>query len=333
MALQHLINHVSLVVDKSDSMAGHTNKVVEVFDRELNNLKQRSVDENQETRISIYLFSDKIEVLTFDMDVMRFTSLKDYYRTSGMTALLDATAKAIDDNSRLPELYGDHAFLTYVITDGGENASKTINQSRMQQILGSLKDNWTTAVLVPDKNGETYAQRVGFTAGSIAIWDTKASFDKVGTQFSSVMNNYLAMRKTGVRGTKNLFELNPANLTKTTVKSALKELPTTEYDVYPVRQVGPIKEFVETWTKNKYRLGSAYYQPTKPVKVQDYKNILIQEAATGKVYEGSNVRQLLGLPDYSVEVNPVNHPQWRMFIQSASVNRKLFPNTFVLVRR
>lgn len=333
MALQHLINHVSLVVDASASMTVHREKVVEVFDRELNNLKQRSVDEKQETRISIYLFDDKIDVLTFDMDVMRFTSLKGYYKTSGWTALLDATAKAIDDNSRLPELYGDHAFLTYVITDGQENASKTITQTRMAQILQAQKDNWTTAILVPNAAGEVAAQRFGFNAGSIATWDIGASFEKVGTQFTNVMDNYFSMRKSGVRGTKNLFTLDPGKLNKTNVKAKLTELSPVEYDVFPVRQEQPIKQFVETWTKNKYRLGSAYYQPTKPVKVQDYKNILVQEAATGKVYEGQNVRQLLGLPDANIEINPVNHPNWRMFIQSASVNRKLYPNTFLLVRR
>jgi len=330
MALQHLINHVSLVVDKSASMSSLSSKVVQVFDRELNGLKQKSVDEKQETRISIYLFDDYIEVLTFDMDVMRFTSLRDYYKIGGNTALLDAVAKSIDDNSRLPELYGDHAFLTYVITDGQENRSKTINQTRMREVLNSLKDNWTTAILVPDQSGVKYAEQFGFYPGSISIWDTSvAGVEKIGQQFNSVISNYMTMRSTGVRGTKNLFNLDLGKITKTN----LQEIPATTYEILPVRQEQPIREFVESWTREKYRLGSAYYQPTKPVKVQDYKKILVQDTNNGRVYEGQNIRQLLGLPDYTVEVNPSSHPNWRMFIQSASVNRKLFPNTFVLVRR
>lgn len=174
MPLQHLINHISLVVDKSASMRSHSAKVVEVFDRELNNLKQRSVDAHQETRISIYLFDDYIEVLTFDMDVMRFTSLKDYYKIGGNTALIDATLQAIEDNRKLPELYGDHAFLLYVITDGQENASKKNTRNAIANTLTNLPDNWTTGILVPDNQGVKYAQEFGFNAGSIATWDIGA---------------------------------------------------------------------------------------------------------------------------------------------------------------
>lgn len=67
MNMQHYINHISLIVDASSSMTGQD--VVGVFDKELAYLKQRSIDLDQETRISIYLFSDKITCLAFDMDV------------------------------------------------------------------------------------------------------------------------------------------------------------------------------------------------------------------------------------------------------------------------
>jgi len=340
MALQHLINHISLVVDKSSSMDYHTNKVVEVFDRELNALKQRSVDAHQETRISIYLFSDPsaLEVLTFDMDVMRFTSLKSYYKPYGNTALLDAVAKSIEDHKKLPELYGDHAFLTYVITDGQENRSREQTPGSLTTLLNSLKDNWTTALLVPDQQAVNAALRFGFNAGSISTWNTnsKNAVEEVGISFASATTSYMAMRSTGVRGTKNLFDLNPANLNASTVNKTLTELPTSEYEVIPVRISGPkiaIKDYVESWTKQKYRLGSAYYQPTKPVEVQDYKRVMLQDVRNGKVYEGVDVRRILGLPDYTVEINPLSHPDYRLFVQSTSVNRNLFPNTFLLIRR
>lgn len=56
MALQHYINHIALVVDKSGSMGPLKDAVVKVFDREIENLKKRSIELNQETRISVYLF-------------------------------------------------------------------------------------------------------------------------------------------------------------------------------------------------------------------------------------------------------------------------------------
>lgn len=326
MPIQNYINHISLIVDRSGSMAGKP--VVKVFDKELEYLKQRSIDLNQETRISIYLFDDTIEVLTFDMDVMRFKSLQGYYDTRGRTALLDAVAQSITDHSDLPQKYGDHAFLQYVITDGMENASR-VSSTSLKTRLDQVGDNWTTAILVPDAKGKFEAKKFGFEENAIAVWDTNAAnaFEKVGAQFSRVIDNYMAMRSTGVRGTKSLFTLDASGLTK----SALKEVPTKNYTIIPVRKESPIREYIESWTGT-YRLGSAYYQPTKPVTIQDYKNVLVQDVKNGKVYEGSNLRQLLGLPDSTVTVSPASHPDWRIFVQSTSVNRKLFPDTFVLVR-
>lgn len=339
MALQHLINHVSLVVDKSSSMDHLREKVVEVFDRELDGLKKRSVDANQETRVSIYLFAANdglnrnswLEVLSYDMDVMRFTSLKGLYRPYGNTALLDAVAQSITDHKKIPETYGDHAFLTYVITDGEENRSKINTPGALTTLINSLPDNWTTALLVPNQAGVNAAMRFGFNAGSISIWDTtNAGVEAIGHQFTNSMDNYFAMRSSGVRGTKNLFTLDPGVVR---TKSNLSEVDPKTFDVYPVRSTAVIKDYVESWTKEKYRLGSTYYQPVKPVKLQDYKKILMQDTKTGRVYEGNNMRSLLGLPDYTIEVNPMQHPDWRMFVQSTSTNRKLFPNTFILVRK
>lgn len=330
MALQHLINHVSLVVDKSGSMSRHATKVVDVFDRELNALKQRSVDIHQETRISIYLFDHKIEVLTFDMDVMRFTSLKNYYRIGGSTALLDATMQAVQDNRKLPELYGDHAFLTYVITDGQENASHSTNSNMLSKILNELPDNWTNAILVPDNTGVNYAQRFGFNLGSISTWDTNAvnALDNIGTQFNSVMTNYMSMRAGGVRGTKNLFTMDTSNI-------SLKDLVSVDnkYSLFEVKDEVPIRMFVEQATGRNYKIGSTYYEPLKTVIIQKSKNILLQNLNDGKIYSGDNIRSLLGLPHDTVSVNPGNHKDWRIFVQSTSTNRKLFPNSYVLVTK
>ena len=101
MALQHYINHISLVVDASGSMSGQP--VVKVFDKELEYLKQRSIELDQETRISIYLFSSDVKCLTFDMDVMRFKSLAEFWHPAGQTKLLDAVGLSIQDNKKLPE--------------------------------------------------------------------------------------------------------------------------------------------------------------------------------------------------------------------------------------
>lgn len=324
--LQHFINHISLIVDKSSSMSGQD--VVKVFDKELNYLKKRSVELNQETRISIYLFADYTECLTFDMDVMRFNSLEGYWKPYGMTALIDAVLKSIEDNKKLPQLYGDHAFLQYVITDGCENRSSNY-ASTLKSTLDKLGDNWTTACLVPDKNAAEQAARFGFNKGAISVWDTSKSFDLVGNQFSKTIDSYMDMRSRGVRGTKTLFEINTDGLTKSKLDVVLKKT----YDIFPVSNECVIKDFVETVTGKAYRLGSVYHQPVKPIVIQDYKDILVQNVKDKKVYSGNDLRQLLGLPNDTAKVTPGNHKEWRIFVQSTSTNRKLLPNTYILVKK
>src|SRR6266576_6473786 len=127
LQLQHLINHITFVIDRSGSMDGLLKSVESVFDNEVQHLKERSQELNQETRVSIYTFDDTVECLVFDMDVMRLPSLKGTLIAGGQTALLDSSYQAMTDMKQLPEIYGDHAFLMYVLTDGYENHSKKIN--------------------------------------------------------------------------------------------------------------------------------------------------------------------------------------------------------------
>ena len=332
-AIQHFINHISIVVDRSASMTQHKGRVVEVFDRELENLKKRSVELNQETRISIYLFDDNVNCLTFDMDVMRFKSLSGHYNIGGNTALLDAVGKSVEDNRKLPELYGDHAFLQYVITDGQENRSRLHNTASIRSLVQNLPDNWTNAVLVPDNTGVRYAESFGFNKGSIAIWDTSQAnaLDKLGSQFTHAVDNYMAQRALGVRGTKSFFTLDTSNLTSAEPKK-LKEIPSTSFKIFSVTEDAPIREYINSVTKKPYKIGSGFYQATKNVVIQDYKNILVQNVTSGKVYSGDSLRTLLGLPSDTVEVAPGQHKDWNIFIQSTSVNRKLFGGTLVLVQ-
>lgn len=333
-ALQHFINHISIVVDRSASMSHHRQAVVSVFDRELEHLKKRSIELNQETRISIYLFDDVVNCLTFDMDVMRFNSLAGHYNIGGNTALLDAVGKSIEDNRKLPELYGDHAFLQYVITDGQENRSKFYNVNSIKSWLDGLPDNWTNAVLVPDKRGIEYAEKYGFSRGSIGVWDTTSvdALAKAGSQFTQAVDNYMTSRALGIRGTKSFFTLDTTTLTKEEPKK-LKEIPPTSFKIFSVTKDAPIREYINSVTGTPYKIGSGYYQATKNVVIQDYKNILVQNVTSGKVYSGASLRTLLGLPSDTVEVAPGNHKEWNIFIQSTSVNRKLFGGTLVLVQQ
>lgn len=329
--IKNLINHVVFVIDASGSMSHIKNDVIKVFDSQVSYLAQRSKELNQETRVSVYLFNYTTECLIYDTDVLRLPSIKEFYSPRGGTALIDGAIKAIEDLNLTPEIYGDHAFLIYVLTDGEENGSKN-NSSTLSKRINDFAENWTMAALVPDSTGVFEAKKFGFPANNIQIWNTSSKgMSEAGNVIKSSTDTFMQNRARGIRGTKNLFTLDTSALNKTKVTRELEQLKTNEYELLPVHKESVIQPFVESWTRKPYVKGSCYYQLTKAEKVQNYKQVCLQEKTTGKVYSGTNARDLLGLPDYEVKVDPSGHPKFDIFIQSTSLNRKLVGGTKLIV--
>lgn len=93
----------------------------------------------------------------------------------------------------------------------------------------------------------------------------------------------------------------------------------------------PIAPFVEGKLNRPYRLGEAFYQLTVPVKVQATKQVVLQDRKTRQLFAGKQARTLLGLPEAEVRVAPDQHPDYDIFIQSTSVNRKLLAGQKIVV--
>lgn len=327
-----LVNHVALVIDGSGSMLQLADQVVKVTDQLISELAQRSKDTDQETRVSLYVFEDtnNIKCHTYDKDVLRMPSLRGLYRAVGMTPLIQATLKSIDDLEKTATLYGDHAFLLYVITDGGNNVANHL-ASDLKAKLKKLEDNWTVACFVPGARERDQAVGFGFPADNIQIWETsQAGMTKMAETIKKSVSTYYTARAAGVRGSKNLFsmdlgKLNTRNLGK------LEPLHFGQYKIYDVKEDSRIDEFIETKTRRAYRLGEGYYQLVVPVKVQAAKKVAVLDKKKMVLYHGDNARKLLGLPDYEVKVAPDAHKDFDIFIQSTSVNRKLLAGQKLVV--
>lgn len=328
---QRLINHVALVLDGSSSMRNHSRNLIKVADEQIRHLALRSEELSQETRVSVYLFDYDVKCLIFDMDVMRLPSISDLYRAEGMTALVDAVVKSQKDLATTSQIYGDHAFLTFVLTDGMENHSKN-SWTVLPHYTSHAAENWTVGFLVPDSQGETYLTRAGVHKGVISRWDASSS-KGLADSFTTIRNatdTFMVNRGKGVRGTRNIFSTGVDAVNEQTVKSVLT--PITGIKKLHVPQKTRIDDFVRGET-GFYSTGSGYYQLTKSETIQASKQILVLEKATGKVYGGKEARHLIGLPDgESVRVKPDANPLYDIFVQSTSVNRNLMPNTMLLVK-
>ncbi|MFI6940938.1 vWA domain-containing protein [Streptomyces sp. NPDC050418] len=340
---QNYINHVALVLDASSSMSHLSRKVVEVADQQIAYLARRSQELDQETRVTVYVFSNQVECVIYDKDVLRMPSLKQHYRASGSTALLAATLKSQRELAQTAQLYGDHSFLTFVLTDGQENTSHRSPDGRgmtPQQLVKAVadlsktqEDNWTLAVLVPDQMGKREAMQCGFPKDNIAIWDATSTqgLEEAGQVIQEATEKFMIGRTKGIRGSRAVFSTGADAVNKDTIKAA--GLTPASADTYRLLTVDRA-ESIRTWVVDSghtYTTGAAYYQLSKSEKVQARKQIAVLEKKTDKVYTGPQARALLGLPDTEVRLRPDQNDEFTIFIQSTSVNRKLVAETRLLL--
>lgn len=331
--IDHLINHVVLVLDCSASMTSNEHSVVKVADNEVKYLAQRSQEMSQETRVSVYVFDDDVDCLIYDTDVLRLPSIASLYKIGGNTALIDATLTSMEELEQTATLHGDHSFLIYVLTDGMENRSQR-PRTDLRAKLGRLADNWTLACFVPDPVAKREALSIGFTADNVAIWDTSSSrgMQEVGNAVREATDNWMAGRATGVRGTRTLFSTGAEAVNKATVSATLTPLDKKAYMMLPVRERVQTRPFV-TSHGLAYVNGSVFYQLMKTEHVQPQKEVIVVEKATNKVYAGSGARDLIGLPaGMTVKVKPDYNDSFDVFVQSTAVNRNLIPGTTCVVR-
>jgi hypothetical protein len=186
------------------------------------------------------------------------------------------------------------------------------------------------------------AKSHGFPADNIAIWDTTstAGVERMGEVLREASDAYMEGRSQGVRGYNaksgggGLFRVR--DFTAGEVVRKLTPLPLNSYVVLDVPG-GPsdtveLRSFVQGKGLNWVR-GENFYQPTKAVKLQDYKRVIIEYKGQYYTGSGDEARQLLGLPDHDVTVQLRNcGGETTVFFESDSVNRKLFGGTRLVVR-
>jgi hypothetical protein len=118
----------------------------------------------------------------------------------------------------------------------------------------------------------------------------------------------------------------------------LSPVPAGRFQVLDVDVEAAIADFVRSQGAS-FRKGRGFYELTKAEKVQGYKEIVLMDKATGDIFNGDEVRTILGLPPQAgrkdaeredVKLKPVDLEKWHVFVQSTSSNRKLVAHTRLL---
>lgn len=321
-------NHIIFLLDSSGSMNYHLQSVKKVFDETLKHLKATTSDD-QELYISLYQFDHEIKNPVFNELLATMRKQIGFY-ARGMTRLRDCLDLAITDHKKLSKKGEDHSFLVYAITDGADNDSR-ISTSQIKNQISALSDEWTIATLVPSIQDSHTAKMSGIPAGNIQVWDVNSStgFEEVGKAIASSYSNYSTMRSSGIKSSSNIFSVNTDNLTRSDIRSSLKEV---KGSLHHAQKDYVIKDMVENLIGRDFVKGMAYYELSKLELVQPYKEIVIVAKKDGKKFGGNEARQMLGLPNQDTKVKPGDFGDWRIFIQSTSLNRKVKAGTSLFIK-
>jgi hypothetical protein len=135
-------------------------------------------------------------------------------------------------------------------------------------------------------------------------------------------------RASGLRSTTTLFSTDPTTVNKDTIKQAgLKPLAASKYVLVPVPNDDPIREFTVK-CGFQYIAGQGFYELSKTETIQPNKVIaIVERGPRAKVYVGADARNLIGLRDQEERVKPNHNPDYAVFVQSTSTNRKLKAGT------
>ncbi len=111
----------------------------------------------------------------------------------------------------------------------------------------------------------------------------------------------------------------------------LKPSPPSRFQVIPVNNDEDIQSFASN-NGLVFERGKGFYHFQKPELIQKNKEIVLREKSTGDFFEGNMCRKMLNLITYDEKkrIKPTDFPNYDIFIQSTSLNRKLISNSLFL---
>lgn len=333
-----LINHVVLIVDESGSMSHLRNDVVDRFNEQLEEIRNKSAAEGQQTDVTIYTFNHYPTRLTYvtDVNMVRPFTLAGY-SPNGQTALNDTIGNAIEDMAKIVERFQENvSFLFLIITDGAENNSRNYATSAIRQLIENRQraGNYSFMFLCPPRSRDTIANMYGIPLGNIREWEaTSKELERASVATTAALSSYFVGRSRGVRASSVLYETDLSKVAATAVQTQLVDV-TPMFRKMTVDREASIQAFIEYKTNADYRMGDGFYELTKKEKIQPHKEILVFDRVDSKLYAGTAARDLLGLPkDVEFRVAPGNHANYKIFVQSKSPNRKLVRGTTLYYKK
>lgn len=256
----------------------------------------------------------------------------DYDTQGGHTPLWDSIMLLIEQMKQVPDAGDDDvSFVIMAITDGADYRSK-LSIAELVKEINKLQqtDRWTFIFRVP-KGYASQLVRHGLPAGNILEWETTAKGMETSSAVTQTgLRQFYADRAAGVKSTTKFFS-NMADVSIADVKKQLVDI-SSHVNLWTVQAKSAIRPFCEQKSGKAFVKGAAFYQLMKTEDaVQDYKQVVVRHRPSGAIYGGPSARSVLGLPSVgTVKVQPGDHGDYDIFLQSTSVNRALPAGTMLL---
>ena len=333
-------------LDTSASMRGITKSAAKDYNQLISGIKDSAIQNAQDVIVSVVECgagqTDRVarKIVNSAVTVLQPMAESAYVADGRGTPLYDSVGELIDIfQSSSYANDPNTSFLVMIITDGGENASRTWGARALGQKIRELQatDRWTFSFRVPRGYARQLVNDLGLYEGNIVEWEQTTKGMEQSTQATSVaLNSYFTARSQGVTSTRS-FYASMKDVKIEDVKAQLVDISNqvTRWTVQTVAEGSNIRDFVEHKTGAKFLKGSAFYKlvsgKKSADKVQASKLILIRDKNTGVIYHGDAARDLIGLSRYSdSKVRPGSLGQWEIFIQSTSTNRVLPVNSEII---
>lgn len=336
-----LENDFVICLDSSGSMESSRDGAIKAFNEEVETIKGEAHKLGMKMpKVTLFTFGKQssVKLEYFRIPADQFLPLsRGTFVPDGQTPMFDCIGDAIEKLLAEPDVRSNEnlSVVLHVITDGAENHSKRFDANSIARLFEQTKatGRWSHAIMVPRGSKSSFVNRFGaIDSESVMEWETtNRGAEQAGAVMRGSVVNYMTGRSTGSKSAPKFFvqpdlsKLTAADLAKLTDLSK-------HFKCYTVDQEAAIKDYIEGKTGKPYVIGSAYYQLSKAEKkVHKHKAILLRDRFTKKIFGGAQARQLIGLPhDVDAKVEPGNHANFDIFVESTSVNRKLVRGSLLL---
>lgn len=194
--------NIGIVLDASTSMLPLVDETLQGLNNYLEEQKSSRFENDGDMSVSILAFSDshKMEWIYRNQPIAKVQRItNEQYRPNGWTALYDGINNAITEMEKRSCRHTRNILV--VITDGEENASRTISRPALFELISKKQnENWTFIYLGANQDAFQAAGAMGFAKQNIGNYD----IHNTGAMYASAS---LATR--GVRSS-NLMSVNNA---------------------------------------------------------------------------------------------------------------------------